>query len=34
MKIKVEYVESKFVYKMERLDNGTIMNLGGRSLPF
>lgn len=34
MKISVEYVESKFVYRMERLDNGIIMNLGGRSLPF
>ena len=34
MKINVEYVESKYVYKMERLDNGIIINLGGRSLPF
>ena len=34
MKINVEYVDHVEQLEMERLDNGKIMNLGGRSLPF
>jgi hypothetical protein len=34
MKIKVSSVESVAKIKMVRLDNGGLMNLGGRSLPF
>ena len=34
MKIKVSSVESVAEIEMVRLDNGGLMNLGGRSLPF
>lgn len=34
MKIDINYIPSEVSYKMERLDNGIIINLGGRSVPF
>ena len=35
MKIKVNYVDNREEYRMVKLDDGkTIMNLGGRNLPF
>ena len=34
MKIKVSSVESVAKIEMVRLDNGGLMNLGGKSLPF
>ena len=35
MKIKVDYIDSCTSYKMVKLDDGeTLMNLGGRNLPF
>lgn len=34
MKIKVSSVDSVAKIEMVRLDNGGLMNLGGRSLPF
>jgi hypothetical protein len=34
MKITIEYTPSECHYKMETLDTGVLMNLGGRSLPF
>lgn len=33
-KIPVDYKETVYAYKMETLDTGVLMNLGGRSLPF
>ena len=34
MKITIDYTPSEYRYKMETLDTGVLMNLGGRSLPF
>lgn len=34
MQIKIDYTPTEHIYKMERLDTGLIINLGGRSLPF
>ena len=34
MQISITYTPSEYVYKMEHLDNGVIINYGGRSLPF
>lgn len=34
MIIKIDYIPSEAIYKMEKLDTGVLMNLGGRSLPF
>lgn len=34
MKMNINYIPSEANYKMERLDTGIIINLGGRSLPF
>lgn len=34
MQISITYIPSEYAYKMERLDNGVIINYGGRSLPF
>lgn len=35
MKVKVKYIDHSEQYKMVRLDDGkTLMNLGGRNLPF
>ena len=34
MKIKVKYQSNKIEYKMAKLDNGAIVNLGGRTYPF
>jgi hypothetical protein len=35
MKVKVKYIDHSEQYKMVRLDDGkTIVNLGGRFLPF
>lgn len=35
MKIKVNYIENTESYEMAKLDDGkTIMNVGGRNLPF
>lgn len=34
MNIAINYIPSEHHYRMERLDTGTIMNIGGLSLPF
>ena len=34
MKIKVNYIEVEPTVDIVRLDNGSLMNCGGRSLPF
>lgn len=34
MKIAVNYIPTSYTYEMYKLDNGNIMNLRGRSLPF
>ena len=34
MKIKVEYEESGTTYEMVRLEDGKLINCGGRYLPF
>ena len=34
LRIEVNHEPSRYKYQMERLDNGIIINLGGRSLPF
>ena len=34
MKIKVNYIESDTNVRIVKLDDGTLFNVGGRSLPF
>lgn len=34
MKIKIDYIDNTQKIKIEKLDDGSFLNVGGRSLPF